>query len=367
MVAGLFGLGSSSRDFAQANSWGKNVFTNSLPIALARYMDSEGLDPVLISAYETSAGRIATRQTLTPLSQILNVEPDKARFLFETIYSRHIPFSKDAPEKSDVVIAATDGSHRRALEIKLTTVPDSSSAEKPHDQQSCEIVSRPLMIEQLAVTICASFGLKRRRILNELLNEFISHPAQMPWPDEPKMLARLPEILNAVEQVIRRGLELQTPMVLHPIWRTVGKTPVLEDDCFDVFVWTDLAWSQLLLDSSRTIRDEISRPQRSIIWLVKMLWDYSTQGSFDRANTFESITYNKQTDKAASFAGNKTIVHLRGQYLSSPRIPASALSNIILGDGVKFLAPERRLDAAIFIQVIRDSVKPSAALGGPVE
>ncbi|MFU8947538.1 HindVP family restriction endonuclease [Mycetocola zhadangensis] len=359
MTAGLFGLDNSSRDFEEPKSWGKNVFTNSLPIALAQYMDSLDLYPVLINAIGTAAGGLATQQELTPWDQILNVGDDSPRFIFESSFEPHNEYTTGTPEKSDVVIAAADRTHRRALEIKLTTVPDSATANRPHDEQSCEIVSRPLMIEQLAVSICASYGRHRRSTLNELLLEAIDAPSQMSWSDERTMLARMPQIRKAVKMVIERGLAFQTPMVLHPIWRTVGQSPVLEDDCFDVFVWTDLAWTKLLLDASVQDRAKVTRPQRSLIWLVKMLWDYSIQGQVDRADTFESITFNKQTDKAASFSGSMTLRYLKGQYLSSPRIPASALSEIILGAGSSYLAPERRLDSSIFIQLIRDSANPA--------
>ncbi|MFW6359681.1 MAG: HindVP family restriction endonuclease, partial [Chroococcales cyanobacterium] len=35
---GLFGITHSNRDFSQKQSWGKNQFNNSFPVALASYM-----------------------------------------------------------------------------------------------------------------------------------------------------------------------------------------------------------------------------------------------------------------------------------------------------------------------------------------
>jgi hypothetical protein len=361
MPASLYGLNKSNRDFGLPSAWGKNVFTNSFPVALAQYMHNREIAPVLISAVHTPARRLSTEQRECSFDEIFNVDPLEARFLFETSFEPHSAYTRGSPEKSDVVVADASGQHRRALEIKLTTVPDSASAHKPHDQQACELVARPLMIEQLAVTICASYGPARKSVLNELLNEALVHPASMPWGDEEKMRSRWPQVLKAARDIITRGLRFQTPMVLHPVWRTVGTTPAMEDACFDIFVWTDLALASLFVESSDALGAHISRPQRSVIWLIKMLWDYSIQGSLDRADTFESITFNAQTDKAASFSGLKTIKYLGGPYLSSPRVRSSAVSDIILGGGAEYLAPERRLDAALYVQLIKDGARPTVA------
>lgn len=40
---GLFGLLHSNRDFSQRESWGKNQFNNSFPIALSCYMYHKGI------------------------------------------------------------------------------------------------------------------------------------------------------------------------------------------------------------------------------------------------------------------------------------------------------------------------------------
>jgi hypothetical protein len=357
-TTGLFGLERSNRNFQRKEAWGKNVFTNALPVSLLCYAAFHEIEPVQLLATRLPSGRLGVKQQLTPASTILKIDPLEATFQFETSFKPHQSFTKQKPEKSDVVVTDAAGNHLQALEIKLTVVPDTTTASRPHDMQSCEIVSRPLMVEQLAVSICASFGAQGQSRLNQLLNRHLVGPAYYNWRSESDMLLKMPEILRAVTAVIEDGLPLQSPMVLHPIWRTVGQSPKLEEDCFDIFVWTNMAWTQLLLDSATNSRSAVSRPQRSLIWLVKMLWDYSIQGSLDKANIFEEITFNKQTDKAASFAGSKTINYLKGEFLSKPRIPSSDLSKVILGGGTGFLAPERRLDAAVVVSLVESGNEP---------
>ena len=360
METGLYGMRSGNRDFSTEKAWGKNIFTNSFPVALACYMADFDIPPVLLSSELSGAGRIEIRQELTPLKEIFQVETDQAKFFFETSFAPHSSFTAQVPEKSDLVVADSDSTPRSAFEIKLTTVPDNTTARKDHDFQSCEMVLRSLMIEQLAISICASYGKSGRASLNSLLNASLSSPNQIPWTDEKAMLSRLPEVLRAVEQVIKAGIDLQLPMVLHPIWRTVGQSPVLEDDCFDLFVWTNMALATMILDGSqpKPKGSRITRPQRSLIWLAKMLWDYSAQGTLDKADTFKTISYNTQTDKAASFSGQVTFRYLKGKQLAKPRVKARALDEIILGGGAKYLAPERRLDNSIFLQLVKDGISP---------
>lgn len=40
----LFGLTNSNRDFSLKDTWGKNQFNSSFPIALCCYMASKGID-----------------------------------------------------------------------------------------------------------------------------------------------------------------------------------------------------------------------------------------------------------------------------------------------------------------------------------
>jgi hypothetical protein len=96
-----------------------------------------------------------------------------------------------------------------------------------------------------------------------------------------------------------------------------------------------------------------------------MLWDYQSQGEVDAIDA-TALSYGLQTDKAGSFTGRDTL-SFYGPYLTNPRVSSSALVEIINPEYRKWLAPERRLDAALVIeaqlQVIESLVKKIESLG----
>lgn len=375
-LAGLYGLSRTNHDLNQARGWGKNTFTNTFPVAVGQYLHGKlGLDPVQLEAFVRADNTLGTQQVLRSWADVIGTDPESAQFDFEVPFEAYaeITARNGQAKKSDVVVKDAAGNQTRALEIKLTAVPDSASAARLHEDQSAEIVCRPPTIEQLAYSICMSYGTNDagRIAINNIIIKHVNLPQQLNWADEHVMRGKLPLINAIVEDIIRDGLGKQLPAVLNVVWRTEGKRPVLEDDCFEVFSWTNFGFLMLFLDSSRqtlTGRSrEISRPQRSLIWLVKMLYDYSTQRFLESGDTFRTITFGSQTDKGGAFNGQVTSRYLKGRYLDKPRVPNAAVDEIVLDGGSAFLAPERRLDAAIYIEMIREGVltpeSPAATAG----
>lgn len=81
-------------------------------------------------------------------------------------------------------------------------------------------------------------------------------------------------VIEAAEDIIRNGIEEQTPLVVIAEWRTEGQTPRLDENAFDVFVVTDMALLSAFTQTANNRAKTISRPYRSVIWLVKSLYDY---------------------------------------------------------------------------------------------
>ena len=136
------------------------------------------------------------------------------------------------------------------------------------------------------------------------------------------------------------------PLIVQPVWKTDKQLKDFETNCLDVFVWSNLAVIQLCLRESNP-KDDISRNQRTIIWLYRMLWDFIQFGKFNYTAITNELAYKYKTDKAFSASGNLTNPIMRCKELTTPRIKKDEIKNIILGDGQKFLKPERRFDAFI--------------------
>ena len=150
------------------------------------------------------------------------------------------------------------------------------------------------------------------------------------------------------------SLEFQTPFLMQPIWKTEGKSPKLVDNCLDVFVWSNLAFTRLFINLAKSEINsasgikEIKRHTRTVIWLFKMIFDFSLDNSFNHRKIIDSLSYNTKNDKAFAVSGKVTHNYMKSEALKKPRIKKNDIKNIILGGGQNLLSPERRFDAIIY-------------------
>lgn len=372
----LYGLDYASHDFREASSLGKNIFTNAFPLSLAQYLSAERKLPIpTITATLDSADRLTTKHVMTEWSEIIGTEPDRAHFEFEGVYEGYGKYTHTSANKSDaVVIERGTGKHLRPLEIKLVVVPTSSTANRERKDQSCEIVVRPPTVEQLAFSIAHSYGQERRIELMDLIVSELGQPNDYKWADEKFMIGALPRILRAAENIVRGGMEIQTPLVLTAIWRSEGQKPVLDEHAFDVFAWTDMAFLQLFIDQLRReyykadnspkpkAPKQISRPSRALVWLVRSLLDYTVQNTLNFGTVHSQITYGVQSDKAGSFSGTASLKHLASPEFLEPRVTRTELGEVLSPMSAQYLLPERRLDAAIAIQHLAEDLSRQADL-----
>ena len=340
---GLFGQKYSSRDYRYQDAWGKNQFNSSFPASLVAYMWSKGVKPVLIS---TDKDNDIIHEYIDS-DALLGIDPlsENAYYDYEADY---YPFEKyyyaDKKEKIDLVmINRITQAPVRGLEVKLTTLPDNATKDLPDSEYGSEIVVRAPTILFLACSICSCYDtIDGKNKLHELLNTIGSEITD--WGSVRQVLPHYEAIKRAILDVSADMTSKQIPLILQPIWKTSRSLRDLEEQCLDVFVWSNLAVIQMTLREVSS-DDDISRNQRTVIWLYKMLWDFTIFGKFNYTDTVNRLSYKYKTDKAFSINGKLTNPFLKGPELESPRITKYEIKNIILGDGQKFLSPERRFDA----------------------
>lgn len=348
----LYGLENASHDFTLEKSFGKNIFTNAFPVSLAAYMSEKlGLDPNYICATANGA-TLSIEQTTLPLEKIIGTPLKDAFWAFEDSYSGYSDLATGTANRSDLVVRdLRTGKETRAFEVKLVAAPTSGTAEREREQQSCEIVVRPPTIEQMCFSIAASYGVNRRHDIGDMIAEKLVHPMDYEWSNQRYMIDKLPLVIDAAENIIREGIGLQTPFVMNALWRTIGKSTVFDDECFDLFFWSDMAFLQLFTRAAKRAMDsettDIGRPARSVIWLVKSLFDYSAQGKVTFERTHSDITYGGQSDKAGAFSGNSVMSLIGCQNFYHPRVKKDEYKKIISPEGIEMLSPERRLDGFI--------------------
>ena len=343
----LFGINNSNRDFTLKKTWGKNQFNSSFPAALMAYMSSKNL-PLI---YLTLENNLLVSHTKESCISLLKVDPlSKDTFYsFETQFISHVDMVVNSLDRSDLVICtktATDMKQHINLEIKLTAIPDQTTFELPENKYSSELVIRPSTIVELAISISKKF-VHSKDSLTEMLSRIEN--AEIDWLDSQSISSHWSDIVSTLDTILVATNNQQRPLMLQPIWKTEGKSFVLHDQCFDMFVWSDNALTRLFVDTAKVGR-KINRSARTIIWLIKMLSDYAVKDKINAKYIIDHYTYDNKNDKAFAVNGKITYKYLKCNELSEPRVSRSSLKEIILGGGQKMLSPERRFDAAILSQ-----------------
>lgn len=344
----LFGLsGKSNRDETKRSHWGKNEFNSSFPTALLCYMHAKAIKPVYIKMDND----LKTVHSKIAVPDLFGINPDDENiyFSFEDGYGPFEHLVKGQLERSDLVIMDSENHKnkwKRAFEIKLTALPDNTTYENPDDQQSCEMVFRPNAIIHLALSISFMFQ-KRKKALLKILSPVCSKIFN--WrskEDVSGLTTNLVEVLNDAFLLL---VDKQLPFIVQPIWKTIGKASILHENCLDVFVWSNFAFTRLFLDgySEEPKEKGMTRSQRCIFWTAKMLYDFAHIGKINPSLIASEMAYELQTDKAFSVSGVKSLSYLKSGELTKPRVNKGQIKKIILGGGQKSLSPERRFDSAV--------------------
>lgn len=341
-VSRLFGVSNSNRDFKKPKSWGKNIFNNAFPIALTCYMNAQGLKPV----YLTLGTNSTLKHTYIEAIDLFGINPndEKTFFAFESDFTPYRSLVDDGLPRADLVVQHDGtGLCTSSLEIKLTALPDNSTHHLSDEQFGTELVVRPDTIVYIALGIAQAFKDHR----SDLLQQLQEIPNIIDWTDIAEVLPLIPAIAHVLDKLMLQNLNLQRPLVLQPVWKTVGRQLQLHDDAFDVFIWSDFAFTRLFFRDAKNIKGRLSRGARTIVWLAKMLQDFATKGKIDYKSVIDSMSYNTKNDKAFAVNGRVTQPLMACDELTKPRVKKMAVKGIILGGGQDFLSPERRLDAAI--------------------
>jgi hypothetical protein len=338
---GLFGLQNSNRDFSDSDSWGKNKFNSSFPASLCCYLAKNGLKANYL---QYSDGAFGIKEIA--IEDLFGSDPlaGTTFFSFETSFSKYDQYAIGNNPRTDLVISTTGTEPKQtaALEVKLTAVPDQTTHHLRESEYGAELVVRPDTIFYLAAGLAHDNGPLLRK-------HFGDQPIHLDdWTDPAEALKRFGDIHNSLSDLLNSSSLVQHPNIIQPIWKTLGKSPQLSENCLDVFAWSTAGFLHFVLEiSGSKDRVRMSRPMRTIIWTYRMLQDIALKGKTDFHSTIDNLSYNTKNDKAFSAAGAVTKNFMRHSNLTKPRIKKSDLDEIILGGGQNLLSPERRFDAII--------------------
>lgn len=341
---GLFGLEFTNRDFTKPKYWGKNQFNSSFPASLACYMHSKGVNPVYLRLDKNKN----VAHTEISLPELFGLAPlsNELHFAFETTFSIYVTYAKGTVPRADLVTmnrSSKPPQLLRALEVKLTALPDNTTYQSSEENYGCEIVVRPDTIVYLALGLAQVYRDERDDLMNLLDVVDVAD-----WEEINDVLPHIGSMANAIDGALTAKINEQLPFLMQPIWKTDGKSQVLAEQCFDMFIWSDFGFTRLFTNTAlRENAKGITRNARSVVWLFKMLYDFAQNGSIDFKSIIDRLTYNTKNDKAFAVSGAVTNPFMRCPQLTTPRVNKNAIKEIILGGGQNYLSPERRLDAAI--------------------
>lgn len=267
---GLFGQKYSSRDYRYEESWGKNQFNSSFPASLVAYMSNKGLSPVFIC---TNRKNEIIHKPITATA-LLGIDPlsEDAYYDYEAGYYPYEQYyTASKKEKIDLVmINRSNSTPLCGLEVKLTTLPDNTTKDLPDSEYGSEIVVRSPTILFVACSICACYDTSMEKMkLHDMLNTIGEEIGD--WGEIRQVAPHFEAIKQAILNVSSDLAGKQVPLIMQPIWKTDRKLTDLDEHCLDVFVWSNLSVIQMALREASS-EDDISRNQRTIIWLYKMLW-----------------------------------------------------------------------------------------------
>lgn len=342
----LFGIKNSNRDFSNKDTWWKNQFNSSFPASLCAFLYSKNLSSVYIKLDKN----MKTFHDSLPIDKFFWENPlwENIFYSFETQYT---PYQQlviwNIPRIDLVTQSKATWNLLKWIEVKLTALPDNSTCELSEDKYGSEIVIRPDTIVYLACSIAINY-LQNRDWLNRTI--WKSFDAIGDWSEPKNIIPNLSKIVEVLDTICLENLDKQEPILMQPIWKTEWKSPKLAKNCLDVFVWSNLAFIQLFLDVARSEMktQSITRQVRTIVWLFKMLFDFSKTWQIDHEKVIDELSYNTKNDKAFAISWRVSQPYMKWPNLSCPRITKDDIKNIILWWGQNLLSPERRFDAIIY-------------------
>jgi HindVP restriction endonuclease len=339
----LYGIYNSNRK--PKDLWGKNQFNSTFPVSLACYMRDNGLKAVYLSLdknLKVKASEISFDDVFC--SRLKNEE---LHFAFESKYPPYQDFAYDDIKGIDLVVKDTKGNFLCPLEIKLTVIPDSTTCNLSEDKWGPELVIRPATTKYCALGTIDSCKDDLSVIRNII--EPVCHNIK-DWGNEFEIGAKLSGVLDAIDSVQVELLKKQKPILMQPIWKTQGKSPLLAENAFDIFIWSDFALSRLFLDHSRekVAVTEITRQKRAAARFARFMYEVSTRGKASLDRIYTEMAFSHQTDKEFAVSGRITSIYMHHPRLVRPMVNSLELKNIILGGGESKLSPERRFDQTVY-------------------
>lgn len=337
----LYGIEKTNR--SGDDLWGKNQFNSSFPASLACYMRDNNINPIYL--YLDTDLKVKAKEVSFDFVFGTKSKNKDIDFLFEHKFEPYQKFAYDDIKGIDLVIKEKE-KFLRALEVKLTVVPDNTTyKEAKQNKWAPEIVIRPASTSYCALGIAESCedDFKEIRKIFEKTCESIQH-----WDNKADVLSKKVQLLTCLDKFQIDFNERQKPFLMQPIWKTKGKSPILDDNAFDIFIWSDFALCRTFIDRSKNNDKTSSRLMRSSARLARIIYELASKNKTHIDRIYTEMGFGYQSDKEFALGGRVTKNYMNHERRYNPILPPTVLKNIILNGGQKKLSPERRFDQSVY-------------------
>lgn len=366
-MPGLYGLEKGRSNRNPSKFWTKNCFNSCFPVSLALYMMDNKIPVNYI--YLDANGDVKVRNM--KVRELFNMgkrkTSDDLYFEFEKKFEPYERFALkprgsakagkgksggSGIEKIDLVVKDKDRkTPLRALEVKLTVMPDSTTKKLREAKWGSEIVIRSATTQYCALGMADALEAKFDEI-RDLFDPVCS--VVRDWANAGEVERNFDDIQKVCQEFVAKYYEYQKPLIMQPIWRTEGQSPLIKQKgAFDIFVWSDFAFTQLFINSPkgtpvRPGATGLTRYNRATAKFACFWYRLTnSKNGIDLAPIYRDITFDLQTDKEFSCAGIETNPYMACPRLRHPKIDLDKLYDIILDYGENRLMPERRLDQSV--------------------
>lgn len=345
MFTGLFGIEHSNRTLD--DHWGKNCFNSSFPTSVACYMMENNIPAVYIKLEEIN-GELKVIPSEISIRDVFNCGSrsiSELDFNFETIFNKYQKYSFDIIDSIDLVVKDTSGNFLTPLEVKLTVLPTDQTSKLAEEKWGSELVIRS------ATTMYCALGMfdAVSNSANDIRNIFESSCSSIQmWDNDYEMTHKITNLCDCIDKFQYKYHSHQKPLLMQTIWKTQGKSPLLSEKAFDIFIWSDYAFSRLFIDSSYYQESTMSRPMRASARLARCLWELSKSNKIRTADIYRQMAFGNQTDKEFAIGGSKWKKYIDSDRTISPILGKDILNKIIAPGYIEKLSPERRFDQTLY-------------------
>jgi len=264
-------------------------------------MRDKSVNPVSIIC---SDGRISSNDQHWDMNQVIGSED--AYYHFEKSLDDFLTFYTDVTytKKIDIVVQCKGGASF-PLEVKLTVIPDSSTVSDPENLWGPEMVIRPVTSAHAMMNV-AHHVIKEEHqsIRNDIVSALKSgYESITDWNNTAEIINNSNQLSHSLEKALLCAEQIQNPFLIQPIWKTAGQSLTLSEQCFDIFVWSDVSVMMIpleLLKSSRII-SKVSRSLREVARNVRALYDILTKEDYNYSLIYKEMTLGLQTSKSFQF------------------------------------------------------------------